>query len=122
MFYFPLQFAVFSAFVYNMSIRIAIIVVVAASKTNTNQDGFFLACVPWALSLVELALKTIILTVLQGIEIVEDRFAGAVQLHSAFQKTVLADQEFRGLMHPEVVGRQVHLLKVRTPVRLPLPT
>lgn len=49
----------------------------------------------------------------QGIEIVEDRFAGAVQLHSAFYKTVSAEQEFRALMHPEVVGRKVHLLKVQ---------
>ncbi|CAN0039041.1 unnamed protein product [Pylaiella littoralis] len=46
-----------------------------------------------------------------GIEIVEDRFAGAVQLHSAFQKTVSAEQEFRALMHPGVVERQVHLFK-----------
>lgn len=50
---------------------------------------------------------------LQGIEIVEDRFAGAVELHSAFQKAVFAERELGALLHPEVVEQKVHLFKVR---------
>jgi len=48
----------------------------------------------------------------QGIEIVEDRYEGAVELHSAFKKTVFAEEEFEALMHPQVVDKQVHLFKV----------
>lgn len=51
---------------------------------------------------------------LQGIEIVEDRFAGAVTLHDAFVKTVFAEKELGLLMHPEVVENNVHLYKVCT--------
>ncbi|CAM9638644.1 unnamed protein product, partial [Hapterophycus canaliculatus] len=46
-----------------------------------------------------------------GIEIVEDRFAGAVELYSAFKKTVFAEREMGTLLHPEVVDKQVHLYK-----------
>lgn len=42
----------------------------------------------------------------------EDRFEGAVELHSAFKKTVFAEEEFRALMHPDVVDQRVHLFKV----------
>ncbi|CAM9408873.1 unnamed protein product [Ectocarpus sp. 4 AP-2014] len=46
-----------------------------------------------------------------GIEIVEDRFAGAVELHSAFQKAVFAERDLGALLHPDVVERKVHLFK-----------
>ncbi|CAM9590755.1 unnamed protein product, partial [Laminaria digitata] len=50
-----------------------------------------------------------------GIEIVEDRFDGAVTLHKAFAKTLFAEKKLGSLLHPEVVENNVHLYKWENP-------
>lgn len=57
------------------------------------------------------------LNCLQGIEIVDDRYAGAVMLHEAFHVTLRAETELGKLLHPDVVEQKVHLIEVRTGAR-----
>lgn len=49
----------------------------------------------------------------KGIEIVEERYDGAVQLHEAFHRAVRAESRLAEVLHPDVVEKKVHLFKVR---------
>lgn len=49
----------------------------------------------------------------KGIEIVNDRYGGAVKLHDSLNKVLSADPDLGRLLHADVVKNKVHLIKVR---------
>ncbi|CAM9598367.1 unnamed protein product, partial [Sphacelaria rigidula] len=50
-----------------------------------------------------------------GIEIVNDRYGGAVKLHDSLNKVLSADPDLGRLLHADVVKNKVHLIKWEQP-------